>query len=338
MGGILVYGAGSVVSLFAPGIEVLIVGRVLQALGACSAIVAVRASVRDALEPAEGARLLARAGSWMGLAPLTGPLAGGLLLAAFGWRASFAVLSAAALLLALAAGLRLRETNRHLRPDALRPAALVASYRAVLQSPTWHAYAWIGAASYAGLFAWLSGSSFVLIRVLGVSPPVFGVIFSAVVAGFMTGSLLCGRSVARYGMQKTVYLAVTLQLLSGGVMVALALAGVRAVAALAVPQFVFLVGHGLSQPVSQAGAVAPFPRQAGAASAMQGVCMMLVAAATGQWIGYSYDGTLVPLAATVATAGCAGALLALTLVRRHGAPPHVTQPVAMTTTAADAPR
>jgi len=319
LGGIAVYAAGSLACLLAGTLPALLAGRILQAVGACSAIVATRASVRDVLPPADSARLLARAGALMGLAPLTGPLAGGLLLSAWGWRASFAVLSAASLALALAALLFLRETHGERDPAALRPARLFAAYREVLRTPSWHAYAWTAAMSYAGLFAFISGSSFVLIRVLGLTPQAFGLAFSTVVAGYIAGTLLCPRCIGRFGLQGTLYRASALQVARGATMAGLAAAGLPHVLGLVLPQFIFLVGHGLSQPVTQAGAVAAFPRTAGTATALRGLVMMLVAAATGLWVGASYDGTLRPLTGTILGAGLAGALVAATLVRRHGA-------------------
>jgi DHA1 family bicyclomycin/chloramphenicol resistance-like MFS transporter len=64
--------------------------------------------------------------------------------------------------------------------------------------------------------------------------------------------------------------------------------------------------------------MAPFPHNAGAATALMGFVMMLTAAIVGFWIGASYDGTLVPLASTICAASLASALIAFTVVRRHG--------------------
>jgi DHA1 family bicyclomycin/chloramphenicol resistance-like MFS transporter len=64
--------------------------------------------------------------------------------------------------------------------------------------------------------------------------------------------------------------------------------------------------------------VAQFPRSAGAASAVMGLVMMLVAAATGQWIGASFNGTVYPLMLTMAAGGISTAISTWLLVRRHG--------------------
>jgi len=77
--------------------------------------------------------------------------------------------------------------------------------------------------------------------------------------------------------------------------VALALAGTAHWAAVLLPQCLFLFGHGLHQPCGQAGVVAPFPAQAGAASALAGFVLALVAFGVGQWLGVALDGTVAPL-------------------------------------------
>ncbi len=101
-------------------------------------------------------------------------------------------------------------------------------------------------------------------------------------------------------------------------MAALAIGGVHVAAAISVPMFFYGLSHGIVQPPAQAGAVAPFPGNAGAAAALLGLGMMLIAACVGAWIGVSYDGTVYPLTLTIAACSCATALIAFTLVRRHG--------------------
>ena len=91
---------------------------------------------------------------------------------------------------------------------------------------------------------------------------------------------------------------------AGGVaMAAWALAGLQHWAAILLPQFVFMLAHGINFPCAQAGAVAPFPRQAGAAAGVLGFLTMVLAALVGWWIGASNDGTVVPLTFTIAAAG-----------------------------------
>jgi len=316
--GAVVYCAASMLAMLAPTIEVLIGARLLQAAGACSCLVGARGIVRDLRSPTEGARLLASASTIMSLAPLAGPLLGAYLYVAFGWRSAFAVLAVFSLALAVAAATRLAETNRHRNPDALRLRSMLRIYAEVARSPAFRAYTLASTATYGGLFAFISGSSFVLMKVLGVSAVAFGASFATMVAGYLIGTLACRTLVAHRGLQQTVCAGATLQAVAGATMAALVAAGVRVPASIVVPMFFYGIAHGMIQPAAQAGAVAPFPRSAGAAAALMGFVMMVVAALVGFWIGASYDGTMSPLALTICAASTASALVAFTFVRRHG--------------------
>lgn len=318
LGGLGVYTASSLLCMLAPSIEVLIVGRLLQAIGACSVLVGMRALVRDLYAPTEGARLLATSATLMSLAPLAGPLLGALLYAQFGWRSSFALLTAFGCALALVVALRLRETLRHPRRDALRLGPMLQAYGSTLASPTFRAYAAASTTSYGALFAYLAGSSFVLIQVLGITPTAYGLSLCFTVFGYMLGTLACRHLLVRAGLQRTVQLGAGLQCASGLALALLALAGVQHWAAIIVPFFFFSISHGLVQPAAQAGAVAPFPQQAGSAAALMGCVMMAVAACVGIWIGASYNGTVLPMALTIGAIATLTALVAATLVRRHG--------------------
>jgi DHA1 family bicyclomycin/chloramphenicol resistance-like MFS transporter len=107
--------------------------------------------------------------------------------------------------------------------------------------------------------------------------------------------------------------------LAGGLGMALPAAlGVQSVWAIALPQMLFAMGHGVHQPCSQAGAVGPFPDHAGAASALAGFLLAAVAFFIGLWLGHALDGTVRPLAYGVATAAVLTCGIAWTLVRRIG--------------------
>jgi len=301
--GIAVYVVASIACALAPSIELLIAARFLQALGCCTVVVVARAIVRDVFDPLAGAKVMAQASTLLAIGPLFGPILGSFLEVRFGFRATFVVLAlfAGALLVATLASLT--ETNP--RPDATatRPRALLENYARVLRSPEFLSYTLVGAASYAGLFAFISGSSFVLIRVLGVPTAYFGFGFAFCVIGYLIGTIACRRLLARRGIVRTLKVSACLSAAGGMAMALLAVAGVQHWAAVLLPQFVYMLAHGVNFPCAQAGAVAPFPRQAGAAAGLLGFLTMALAALVGGWIGASYNGTVFPLAFTIAVSG-----------------------------------
>src|SRR5260370_15676943 len=122
-----------------------------------------------------------------------------------------------------------------------------------------------------GQFAFISGSSFVLIGVLGVSPSAFGLCFGTVALGIMTGTFLSGRFGGRIGLDRAILIGTTLGAAAGLVLAALAWSGVLTVAAVVAPMYVFAVGLGLTLPHRVAGALRPLPPPARPAPAAPGL-------------------------------------------------------------------
>ena len=99
-------------------------------------------------------------------------------------------------------------------------------------------------------------------------------------------------------------------------MLAFALAGVGTVWSIMVPAFIFMLGHGVHQPCGQSGAIAPFPKAAGAASAITGFLMMVVAFGAAFWVGANMDGSALPMIVGVAFCSAAVAFIAWVPVQR----------------------
>ncbi|UUZ52688.1 MFS transporter [Massilia sp. H-1] len=128
--GLALYVLASLLCALSPTIELLIAARFVQALGCCSAIIIARAIVRDAYAPADSGRVVARASTWLSVAPLTGPILGSWLQVTFGWQAAFVALSLLSSLVLLAVILRLPETNEHKNPHATEWVELVRQFQA----------------------------------------------------------------------------------------------------------------------------------------------------------------------------------------------------------------
>lgn len=296
IGGLGIYIAASVACGLAPSLPVLVVARFVQAVGCCTAVVAARAVIRDAYDPAEGARMIAKASTLLSFAPLLGPIAGGYLQVAYGWRTAFAVLALFCILLALGALRWFRETNFNLSPDAMHVGGLLHSYLKIVGTLAFWAYALPGALSYASIFVFISGSSFVLIQVLGVPTEYYGYCFAFGVSGYLLGTIVCRRMLAHIGMEHVLEVGTALSFAAGLLFFGATAAGWTHWPVVLMGQFLTMCAHGINFPCAQAGAVAPFPTQAGAAAGLLGFFTMIAALLAGTWVGASHDGTLYPLA------------------------------------------
>ncbi|NNG02717.1 MAG: multidrug effflux MFS transporter [Inquilinus sp.] len=314
LAGVAIYVVAGIACALAPTVEALIVGRFFQALGACAGPVVARAVVRDVHGRARSARVLAYMAMAMSLAPAIGPILGGHVEVWFGWRANLWLLVGFGAAALAATWTLLAETNRHRDPLATSPARLVRNYRLLLGDPGYLGFLLVVAFTYSGIFAFISGSSFVFVDLVGLGPVAYGFCFAGAVVGYMAGSFLSGRLTLRLGIERMVGAGTLLSALGGAAMLACALAFPPGVVPILAPFFVFMVGAGLVLPNATAGAIGPFPTMAGFASALLGFVQMGVAARVGVAVGHLTDASAVPMAAAVAAVSLAAAIAFRVLV------------------------
>lgn len=318
--GMSAYVLASIASTLSPSMAMLIAWRTVQGAAMGAAVMCARAILRDLYTPAQGARVMSKALSGLGVIACLSPPLGGLLSAWFNWRVALLALAIfGAVSLGLVA-LLFTETVSKKNPAALQPATLARTWLAILRNPTFVAFSVLSSASYGGLFTFLAASSFVFIKVLGWSTSQYGLLMFSNALAYLLGTFLCRHWLARFGVRRAVALAGALSLAGGTLMGALALANVHSGWAIMLPQYLFMLGHGVHQPCSQSGAVGPFPQAAGAASALNGFFMMLAAFVVGNWLGTHMDGTVFPLAYGVWFWSVLIALAAWTLVQKQGQP------------------
>ncbi len=316
LAGLALYTAASLGCATAGSIEALVVWRVLQGAAMAAAVVCARAVLRDLYEPVQGAQVMALALTGLGVIALAGPLVGGAAAHLGGWRGPLVVVAMAGVLTLAWVALRLPETLARPNPQATRLAPLLRTWAVIGRHPVFLAWGLLVACAYGGLFTILAASSFVYIDVLGLSPTAYGAAMAMGSLSYIAGTFVCRRWIRRHGMAGAVARGAVFTLAAGTLGAGLALAGVQAVWAVLLPQCLFLLGHGLHQPCGQAGVVAPFPAHAGAASALAGLLLALVAFGVGLWLGEALDGSVRPLMLGLGFWSLATCLVAWTLVRR----------------------
>ena len=319
--GLTAYVVAAVGCALAASMLQLIVWRTLQGAAMGAVVMCARALVRDLYQGQEGARVMSKGMSGLGVLACASPALGGLLTQFYGAQAALlAVAVFGALALALVT-LTFKETLQLKNPQALQPRTLISTWAGVIGNPTFLAFSALSVTSYAGLFTFLACSPFVLIGVLGLSKLQFGWAMFGVALSYLGGTFICRRLLLQLSVQQTVALAGGLSLVGGTLLGGLALAGVTSVWAILGPMMIFMMGHGVHQPCGQSGAIGPFPRAAGAASAMNGFFMMVAAFAMGSWLGWRLDGTVQPLANGVLFWSVLIALSAWLPVRKYGQQP-----------------
>ncbi|MBT4907570.1 MAG: multidrug effflux MFS transporter [Rhodospirillaceae bacterium] len=315
--GLVIFLLGSVVSAVAPTIEVLIVGRVTQAVGGAAGMVVSRAIIRDLYDRDTAARLMAYMITALVVAPMVSPLIGGLLNDAFGWRAIF-IFSGVIGVIVLAVALPRV-------PESLQPGTSAQTFRGMLSGfgvllrvPAFLGYA--GQAGFGmGMFmAFLGAAPFVTINVLERPPTEFGLFFILISAGFMAGTFLTARLGQRIGLDRMMRIGSGLAVAFGVVMLAFVLAGIWSPWTIFLPGMGMAFANGLSMPNAQAGAVSISPRFAGTASGLLAFLQMLMGAGFAQLAGMVQDDTPLPMTVIMLAASVLAFLCAMFLTRVGG--------------------
>lgn len=320
LAGLALYTLAAIASAFAPDIEWLIAARALQGFGMAAAVTGGRSIVRDLYAPAEGARAMSKAMTGLGVIAFASPTLGGLLATAFGWPSAMLALAVFGAATLAHIAWRFEETLERPDPQATRLGPWLHNMGRVVAHPTFRAFALLGSATYGGLYTMLAASAFVFIEHLGLSRTAYGLVISSFSLAYILGTMLCRRLLVARGLRGAVAAGGALSLVGGGSMALLSLAGVDQAWAIIVPQWLFMIGHGIHQPCAQVGAVGPFPDKAGVAAALSGFAMMLTAFVVGLVLGRTLGQDSWPLTLGVGGFGAAVALAAWTVVQRHGEP------------------
>jgi DHA1 family bicyclomycin/chloramphenicol resistance-like MFS transporter len=299
--GLVLFTVAGIACTFATSIEMLIVARVVQGVGGAAGPVIARAMVRDTQPHDQAARHLSTMLAAMAIAPMVAPSLGGVLLEHIGWRAVFASLVIAGVLLFAWSQRMLTETLPVERRLAPSPRGLVTGYAQLVRTKGVWLPLSIVCATFAGQFAFIGNSPLVLIEGYGVPAERFGLYFGTVAIALMIGSI-AGSRMLRAGRSPTALVVVGATIvLAGAIGVSI---GTR-VAHLGIPGFlvpmcIYFFGAGMVGPSAGALALAPVPHIAGTASAALGFLQMVSGAVAG-YVATKVGGPDPTLFATIAT-------------------------------------
>jgi DHA1 family bicyclomycin/chloramphenicol resistance-like MFS transporter len=274
--GFAVFLAGSLWCGLATDLPSLLIGRVIQAAGACATSVLSRAIARDLFSGAALARAMALIMIAMAAAPGFSPLLGGALDQYFGWRAEFAFVGLFAALGAVAYGAVLGETHRSTRIP-LDPLAIARTYFGLSTDRRFLVPAATVSLIMGGLFAMFSAAPRVLIEGLGFTPIQLGLFFAGTVMIVFAAGMLATRLAPRFGLDRSIRGGLVAA--AGGSFAILLVASFHATfLPFLGAMCVFLLGMGIVNPLGTAQALSPFGEKAGAASALVGFWQMMGAA------------------------------------------------------------
>ena len=284
----------SIFCFLANTIELLILGRFIQAFGAAVGLGLARAIVRDVYGAQEAARVIATLVMVMVVVPMFSLLLGGELMVWLSWEYVFVLIAIASVLMFFLLFQNLPETLKE--PVAFTGvAAMIGNYVLLFRSRAFCGYAFCVTFVSVVFFSFIAAAPEIMITVLKRPPTEYGYYFVMIPMGFMAGNYY-----ARYfgrSMELNRMISIGVSIGIGGISLAitLQLIGFHQPIALFAPVALAVLGNGIVLPNAQAAAINEFPRFAGSASGLTGFLQMFISGIAAQLVAVIFNGTVYPL-------------------------------------------
>jgi len=313
--GLVLYIVASIGCLAVTDVNQLIVLRFVQAIGSCATAVASVAMVRDLFTVEESPKVFASLMLVIAVSPMLAPTAGGYLISALGWKYVFVFLGFMAVLMLLASIFKLPESYKPDPDYSLKPKPILTNFLVVLKEPQFYTYALISSITFSGLFAYVSSSPTVFMKIYEVSKTGYGWIFALLSVSFIGSSQVNSIILKWFSSKKIVTWALIAQCIFSLVFLIFAMSDWLSLYSTIGFIALFLCCLGLINPNAAALSLAPFSKNAGSASALMGALQMGLGALASVMVSLFSEHSVVPMPLVMAVAAFT-ALFCLLVGRR----------------------
>ncbi|MCL6602024.1 MAG: multidrug effflux MFS transporter [Paenibacillus sp.] len=312
--GMMIYAISSLLCAFVPSIGLLIALRFIQGLAGSVGVVISRAAVRDLYTGSELTKFFSLLMIVNGLGPIVAPVLGGQLLRVTTWQGVFIVLSVAGLLFFVTILLRLPETLPKERRSRSGLKGTLRTFRSLLGNAKFMGYAISQGFVTAAMFAYISGSSFVLQNIFEVSPQMYSLIFAMNGLGIIISGQIAGRLSGKVGERRLLFSGILLSTLGGLLLLITVLAGGGLVPIL-ICLFAVVSSVGMVAATTFSLAMQDQGETAGSASALLGLIPLLLGSGVAPLVGLGGGETAIPMAVVIASASSCAFITYILLIR-----------------------
>ncbi|WP_340302620.1 multidrug effflux MFS transporter [Roseobacter sp. HKCCD7870] len=268
--GVAIYCLASLGCLWAPDVITFLVFRMIQA-SVVVGLVLGRAVVRDLYPRDQAASMIGYVTMGMAIVPMIGPVIGGALGQAFGWKANFWLLFGAGLVILLLAWADLGETARK-GEGRLRDQ--FAQYPNLLLSRRFWGYSLSSTLASGAFFAYLGGAPLVGARIFGLEPALLGLFFGAPALGYFFGNFISGRFSVRVGVDRMILWGALITVAGLSTGLGLFFLGYKTALVFFGSMTFVGLGNGMVLPNATSGMMSIRPDLAGTASGLGGSIML----------------------------------------------------------------
>jgi DHA1 family bicyclomycin/chloramphenicol resistance-like MFS transporter len=313
--GVIAYTVTSVLCALSPTVETLILARFVQGLAGAVGIVIAQAAGRDVYSGGKLIRYYGRLTVLGGLAAIIGPVIGGQLAAVTDWRGVFLFLAAVGVAILLASLVVFRETLPQDRRITGGLSHTLNDFRRLLADRMFVGAVLITGFTYAAIFAYLSGATYILQGMYGLSPQGYSFAFGLNSLGFVIFGFISGRLAEHWSERGTLALGLAMALAGALGLLATALLHLPLIAII-LSLFTMVSGVAVTSPPATSLALKEYPDIAGTASSLLGLARFSFGGLAAPLVGIGGANDPVPFG-IVAAAAAAAAALCLGLVRRR---------------------
>ncbi len=267
---LLIFIIASIVCTIATDIRTFLIFRMLQAAIITGYAISL-AVIRDTTSERDTTGLIGYLTMAMGIAPMLGPMLGGVLDTAFGWRANFIFYSVAGILLFILCWFDLGETKPDTEIGANRKPENPFS---LLREPLFWAYSLCATFSTGAFYIFITGAPLVAQKQFQISTAELGFYMGTITCGFVTGSFLAGRFARKYSAETLIIIGRLVA--CSGLLIGISIIMMEQLTpVLFFTATIFVgLGNGISMPGSSAKTMSVNPKLAGSAAGFFGAMIV----------------------------------------------------------------
>ncbi|MCL4367561.1 MAG: MFS transporter, partial [Actinobacteria bacterium] len=255
--------------------------------------------IRDLYNGAAAVRFFSRLMLVIGIAPIVAPVAGAQILRVANWRGVFVVLAVLGLVVLAAAAVGVPETCSPERRSGGGLGTVARNMARLMRDRDLVGYALASGLAFAAMFAYISGSPFVVQNIYGASPQLFSVIFAVNSIGLVACSQVNGWLAGRIAPRTVLAAGLGATLFAGFGVLAVVATGVPQLGALVLGLFVLVSSMGFVMPNATVLALSRHPEGAGTASALLGVTQFAIGAVAAPLVGLAGDWSALPMGVVI---------------------------------------
>ncbi|MCK1987743.1 multidrug effflux MFS transporter [Lysinibacillus fusiformis] len=268
LGGLVFYGIGSALCFYADTISILISSRFIQAFGAATGSIITQTILRESVSGNRRHGMFAQISAVIAFTPAVGPLIGGWVDQALGFRAVFFVLVVMSIGLFIYAYARLPETTQ---PAARQRIAIWPVVKRIFASPTVLVYGLLIGGINGVLFSYYAEAPFIFIGHFQMTPGLYGFLGIIVALASILGAMISKRLITTHPPQQIIYIGCSVMLIGAFLLMivcTLPLPISMLAMSIMVTVFILLLGSGIALPNCLSLALVDFQDVIGTAGAI----------------------------------------------------------------------